>query len=239
MAGLAVKVDQVAMLRESRKSQFPDPVAAAVMAELAGVDGIVVHLRQDRRHIQDRDVRMLRNIIQSKLILEMASTSEMVGIALDIKPDLVTLVPEKREEFTAEGGMDLVVHKDDITETVTTLQDSGIPVGLLIDPSPEQLKMAHRTNASIVEIHTGTYTESKTAQKRHQAFIKIVDTIKLAHKLKVSVKVGRGLCYKTIKAFKGLSEIDEFSIGHSIISRALLNGMDHAAKEMIDIINAL
>ncbi|UCE53766.1 MAG: pyridoxine 5'-phosphate synthase [Desulfobacterales bacterium] len=239
MAGLAVKVDQVAMLRESRKSQFPDPVAAAVMAELAGVDGIVVHLRQDRRHIQDRDVRMLRNIIQSKLILEMASTSEMVGVALDIKPDLVTLVPEKREEFTAEGGMDLVVHKDDITETVATLQDSGIPVGLLIDPSPEQLKMAHRTNASIVEIHTGTYTESKTAQKRHQAFIKIVDAIKLAHKLKVSVKVGRGLCYKTIKAFKGLSEIDEFSIGHSIISRALLNGMDHAAKEMIDIINAL
>ena len=239
MAGLAVKVDQVAMLRESRKSQIPDPVAAAVMAELAGVDGIVVHLRQDRRHIQDRDVRMLRNIIQSKLILEMASTSEMVGVGLDIKPDLVTLVPEKREEFTAEGGMDLVVHKDDITETVATLQDSGIPVGLLIDPSPEQLKMAHRTNASIVEIHTGTYTESKTAQKRHQAFIKIVDAIKLAHKLKVSVKVGRGLCYKTIKAFKGLSEIDEFSIGHSIISRALLNGMDNAVKEMIDIINAL
>jgi len=239
MAGLAVKVDQVAMLRESRKSQFPDPVAAAVMAELAGADGIVVHLRQDRRHIQDRDVRMLRNIIQSKLILEMASTSEMVGVALDIKPDLVTLVPEKREEFTAEGGMDLVVHKDDITETVATLQDSGIPVGLLIDPNPEQLKMAHRTNASIVEIHTGTYTESKTAQKRHQAFLKIVDAIKLAHKLKVSVRVGRGLCYKTIKAFKGLIEIDEFSIGHSIISRALLNGMDNAVKEMIEIINAL
>ena len=239
MAGLAVKVDQVAMLRESRKSQFPDPVAATVMAELAGVDGIVVHLRQDRRHIQDRDVRMLRNIVQSKLILEMASSSEMVGVALDIKPDLVTLVPEKREEFTAEGGMDIVVHKDDIAETVATLQDSGISVGLLIDPNPEQLKMAHRTNASIVEIHTGTYTESKTAQKRHQAFLKIVDAIKLADKLKVSVKVGRGLCYKTIKAFKGLNEIDEFSIGHSIISRALLNGMGNAVKEMIEIINAL
>jgi pyridoxine 5-phosphate synthase len=239
MAGLAVKVDQVAMLRESRKSQFPEPVAAAVMAELAGADGIVVHLRQDRRHIQDRDVRMLRNIVQSKLILEMASSSEMVGVALDIKPDLVTLVPEKREEFTAEGGMDLVVHKDDIAETVATLQDSGISVGLLIDPNPEQLKMAHRTNASIVEIHTGTYTESKTAQKRHQAFLKIVDAIKLADKLKVSVKVGRGLCYKTIKAFKGLNEIDEFSIGHSIISRALLNGMGNAVKEMIEIINAL
>lgn len=239
MAGLAVKIDQIARLRQSRKSQFPDPVAAVIMAELAGVDGIVVHLRQDRRHIQDRDVRMLRNVIQTKLILEMAPTSEMVGVALDIKPELITLVPEKREEFTAEGGLDLAAHHEDITETVATLQNSGISVGLLIDPEPEQLKMAHRTNATIVEIHTGTYTESKTAQKRHQAFLKIVDAIKLAHKLKFSVKLGRGLCYKTIKAFKGQSEIDEFSIGHSIISRALLTGMDSAVKEMITLIERL
>jgi pyridoxine 5-phosphate synthase len=239
MAGLAVKIDQIARLRQSRKSQFPDPVAAVIMAELAGVDGIVVHLRQDRRHIQDRDVRMLRNVIQTKLILEMAPTSEMVGVALDIKPELITLVPEKREEFTAEGGLDLSEHHEDITETVATLQNSGISVGLLIDPEPEQLKMAHRTNATIVEIHTGTYTESKTAQKRHQAFLRIVDAIKLAHKLKFSVKLGRGLCYKTIKAFKGLSEIDEFSIGHSIISRALLTGMDSAVKEMITLIERL
>ena len=239
MAGLAVKIDQIARLRESRKSQFPDPVAAVIMAELAGVDGIVVHLRQDRRHIQDRDVRMLRNVIQTKLILEMAPTSEMVGVALDIKPELINLVPEKREEFTAEGGLDLAAHHEDITETVATLQNSGISVGLLIDPEPEQLKMAHRTNATIVEIHTGMYTESKTAQKRHQAFLRIVDAIKLAHKLKFSVKLGRGLCYKTIKAFKGLSEIDEFSIGHSIISRALLTGMDNAVKEMITLIERL
>ena len=239
MAGLAVKIDQIARLRESRKSQFPDPVAAVIMAELAGVDGIVVHLRQDRRHIQDRDVRMLRNVIQTKLILEMAPTSEMVGVALDIKPELITLVPEKREEFTAEGGLDLTAHHEDITETVATLQNSGISVGLLIDPEPEQLKMAHRTNATIIEIHTGTYTESKTAQKRHQAFLRIVDAIKLAHKLKFSVKLGRGLCYKTIKAFKGLNEIDEFSIGHSIISRALLTGMDNAVKEMITLIKRL
>lgn len=239
MAGLAVKIDQIARLRESRKTQFPDPVAAVIMAELAGVDGIVVHLRQDRRHIQDRDVRMLRNVIQTRLILEMASTSEMVGVALDIKPELITLVPEKREEFSAEGGLDLAAHLEDITETVNTLQNSGISVGLLIDPEPDQLKMAHQTNATIVEIHTGTYTESKTAQKRHQAFLKIVDAIKLAHKLKFSVKLGRGLCYKTIKAFKGLSEIDEFSIGHSIISRALLTGMDKAIKEMITLIDKL
>jgi pyridoxine 5-phosphate synthase len=239
MAGLAVKLDQVAMLRESRKSLFPEPAAAAVMAEIAGVDGITVHLRQDRRHIRDRDVRMLRNVVQSKLILEMTSTSEMVGIALDIKPDLVTLVPEKREEFTAEGGLDLGAHRDDIAETVDTLQNSGIPVGLLIDPEPEQLKLAHKTNVTLVEIHAAAYSESKTAQKRHQAFLKIVDTVKLAHKLKFSVKVGGGLCYKTIKAFKGLHEIDEFSIGHGIVARALLTGMEPAVREMLVLIRAL
>jgi pyridoxine 5-phosphate synthase len=157
MSGLAVKIDHVAALREAKKSSFPDPVAAAVLAELAGADGIVVHLREDRRDISDRDVRILRQTIQSKLILEMASTTEMVGMALDIKPDHVTLVPEKREEFSTGGGLDLVVHKEEIRETVDTLQNSGIPVGILIDPEPEQLKQAHRTNAGIVEIHTGTY----------------------------------------------------------------------------------
>ena len=239
MAGLAVKINQVAVLREARKSQFPDPVAAAQLAELAGADGIVVHLRNDRRDIRDRDVRILRQTIQSKLILEMASTTEMVGMALDVKPDHVTLVPGKREEFSAEGGLDLVVHKDEITETVDTLQNSGIPVAILIDPQPEQLKQAHRTNAGIVEIHTGAYCEAKTAHKRHHAFLRIVDAIKLAHKLNLSVKASRSLCYKSIKAFSGLAEIDEFSIGHSIVSRALLTGMEKAVKEMIELIRAL
>ena len=239
MSGLAVKIDHVAALRESKKSSFPDPVAAAVLAELAGADGIVVHLREDRRDISDRDVRILRQTIQSKLILEMASTTEMVGMALDIKPDHVTLVPEKREEFSSGGGLDLVVHKEEIRETVDTLQNSGIPVGILIDPEPEQLKQAHRTNAGIVEIHTGTYCEAKTTRTRHRAFLKIVDAVKLAHKLKLNVKAGRSLCYKSIKAFSGLEEIDEFSIGHSIVSRAVLTGMEKAVKEMIDLIRAL
>jgi pyridoxine 5-phosphate synthase len=214
-------------------------VAAAVLAELAGADGIVVHLREDRRDISDRDVRILRQTIQSKLILEMASTTEMVGMALDIKPDHVTLVPEKREEFSTDGGLDLVVHKAEIRETVDTLQNSGIPVGILIDPEPEQLKQAHRTNAGIVEIHTGTYCEAKTTRTRHRAFIKIVDAVKLAHKLKLNVKAGRRLCYKSIKAFSGLEEIDEFSIGHSIVSRAVLTGMEKAVTDMIDLIRAL
>lgn len=239
MAGLAVKIDHVAALRETRKSPFPDPVAAAVVAELAGADGIVVHLREDRRNINDRDVRILRQTIQTKLILEMASTSEMVGMALDIKPDHVTLVPEKREEFSTGGGLDLVVHKDEIRETVDTLQNSGIPVGILIDPEPEQLKQAHRTHAGIVEIHTGAYCEAKTTKIRHQTFFKIVDAVKLAHKLKLNVKAGRRLCYRSIKAFSGLDEIDEFSIGHSIVARAVLTGMEKAVKEMIDLIRAL
>ena len=177
MSGLAVKADQVAALRAVRKSQIPDPVTAAAVAELAGADGIIVHLHQNRRHIKDRDVRILRSMVQSKLILEMASTSEMVGVALDIKPDLVTLVPEKPEEFTSEGGLDLIVHRDDISETVATLQNSGIPVGLLVDPNPEQIKMAHRSNADMIEIHTGAYCEAKTAHKRHQAFLNIIDAV--------------------------------------------------------------
>jgi pyridoxine 5-phosphate synthase len=239
MAGLAVKIDQVATLRNDRKSQSPDPVTAATMAELAGADGITVHLRLDRKHIKDRDVRILRSVIQTKLILEMASTSEMVGVALDIKPDLVTLVPEKREEFTADGGLDLIVHRADVSDTVTTLQNSGIPVGLLVDPEPEQIKLAHKIGASLVEIHTATYCDAKTAQKRHQAFLNIVDTVKLANKLKFSIKAGRGLCYKTVKVFKKIDEIDEFSIGRSIISRAVLIGMQAAVADMRKLILAL
>ncbi len=239
MAGLAVKIDQVAALRNARKSQSPDPVTAATMAEMAGADGITVHLRLDRKYINDRDVRILRSIVQSKLILETASTSEMVGVALDIKPDLVILVPEKREEFTADGGLDLIVHRSDIYDTVATLQNSGIPAGLLVDPDPEQIRLAHKIGASLVEIQTATYCDAKTAQKRHQAFLNIVDAVKLAHKLKFSVKAGRGLCYKTVKVFKKIDEIDEFSIGHSIISRAVLIGMQAAVADMRMLILAL
>ena len=239
MAGLAVNVDHIATLREARKINYPEPVAAAVLAELAGADGIVVHLREDRRHIQDRDVRILRKIVQTKLILEMASTSEMVGIALDIKPDIVTLVPEKREELTTEGGLDLIVHKNSVAEAVDSLQNSGIPVSIFIDPDSEQIKLAHQIDAAMVEIHTGTFCDATTSIKREKAFSTIIDAVKLAHKLKLKVNVGHGICYKTIKAFKGLKEIDEFSIGHSIVSRAVLVGMERAVKEMLGLIKEL
>ncbi|MBW1893429.1 MAG: pyridoxine 5'-phosphate synthase [Deltaproteobacteria bacterium] len=239
MAGLAVNVDHIATLREARKSKYPDPVAAGILAEFAGADGVVVHLREDRRHIQDRDVRMLRNVVQTKLILEMASTAEMVGIALDVKPDVITLVPEKREELTTEGGLDLIVHKHTIAETVDTLQNSGIPVSIFIDADPEQIKLAHKIDASMVEIHTGTFCDASTADKKERAFNKIVDAVKLARKLKLGINAGHGLCYKTIKYFKGLFEIDEFSIGHSIVSRASLVGMEKAVQEMIRLIKTL
>ncbi len=239
MAGLAVNVDHVATLREARKVSYPEPVAAAMLAELAGADGIVVHLRKDRRHIQDRDVRILRKVVQTKLILEMASTSEMLGIALDIKPDLVTLVPEKKEELTTEGGLDLSVQKSSVAETVGSLQDNGIPVSIFIDPAPEQIKLAHKINASTVEIHTGTFCDATTPKKKKQAFSKIVDAVKIAHKLKLKINAGHGICYNTIKAFKGLHEIDEFSIGHSIVSRAVLVGMERAVKEMSALIKEL
>jgi pyridoxine 5-phosphate synthase len=239
MAGLAVNVDHVATLREARKINYPEPAAAAVLAELAGAEGIVVHLREDRRHIRDRDVRILRKIVQTKLILEMAATNEMVGIALDIQPDIVTLVPEKREELTTEGGLDLFVHKDAIAETVGTLQNGGITVSIFIDPNPEQIKLAHQVNTDMVEIHTGIFCEAKTDNKRRQAFANIVDAVKLAHEMRLGINAGHGLCYNTIKAFKGLNEIDEFSIGHSIVSRAVLVGMERAVREMLDLVKAL
>ncbi|MFC1789299.1 pyridoxine 5'-phosphate synthase [Thermodesulfobacteriota bacterium] len=239
MAGLSVNVDHVATLREARKGRYPDPVSAAVLAELAGVDGIVVHLREDRRHIKDRDLRILRKVVQTKLILEMASSNEMVGIALDVQPDIVTLVPEKREELTTEGGLDLIVHKDAVAETVGTLQNNGIPVCIFIDPDPDQIKIAHQINASMVEIHTGKFCDAKTSRKRDQAFSNIVDAAKLAFKLRMGVNAGHGICYNAIKAFKGLNEIDEFSIGHSIISRAVLVGMDSAVREMLSLVKAL
>ena len=239
MAGLAVNADHGATLREARKSSDPDPVAAAILAELAGADGIVVHLREDRRHIQDRDLRILRKIVQTKLILEMASTTEMIGIALDVQPEVVTLVPEKREELTTEGGLDLISNKDAIAETVGTLQDSGIPVSIFIDPDPDQIKVAHQINATMVEIHTGIFCDAKTTKKKEQAFTDIVNATKLAHKLRLGINAGHGLCYNTIKTFKGLREIDEFSIGHSIISRAVLVGMEKAVKEMSTLIKEL
>ncbi|MBI9090478.1 MAG: pyridoxine 5'-phosphate synthase [Desulfobacterium sp.] len=239
MAQLAVNVDHVATLREARGAAYPEPVAAAIAAETGGADGIVVHLREDRRHIQERDVRVIKEVIKTKLIFEMAATSEMLGIALSVKPHTVTLVPEKREEITTEGGLDLITHHAAIKDTVQALQNAGIKVSIFIDPDLDQIKVAHRIDADMIEIHTGAFCDATTEYDQDKEFIRIVDAAKIAHKLNLGVNAGHGICYNTIKAFQGLAEIDEFSIGHSIVSRAVLTGMDQAVRDMQALIKAL
>jgi pyridoxine 5-phosphate synthase len=239
MAKLTVNINHIATLRKVRKVDYPDPTAAAILAELAGADGIEIYLREDRRHIQDTDVNILRSVVQTKLVLKMPATNEMVGIALDTKPDVVTLVPEIREVSATQGGLDLIVQKNEVAETVNTLQNSGILVGVLIDPDPDQIKIAHQINVDLVDIHTGTFCDAKASKNSQQIFSNIVDTVKLAHKLKIGVTAGHGLCYNTIKTFKGLHEIGEFGIGHSIISRAVLVGMERAVRDMVAIVKNL
>ncbi len=239
MAGLAVNVDHVATLREARKVNYPEPAAAVVAAETAGADGIVVHLRGDRRHIRERDVRIIKSIVKSKLILEMASTSEMLGIALDIKPDAVTLVPETKKEISTEGGLDLITHQAGVKEIVGALQNAGIKVSIFIDPDLDQIKIAHKIDADMIEIHTGSFCDAITEHEKAKEFSKIVDAAKIAHKLRLNVNAGHGICYNTIKAFKGLDEIDEFSIGHSIVARSVLTGMEQAVRDMLSLIKDL
>ena len=236
MATLAVNVDHVATIREARKGNEPDPVTAALLAELAGCDGIIVHLREDRRHIQDRDVEILRRVVQTKLNLEMAAAEEIVKIALKIKPDMCTLVPEKRQELTTEGGLDLLGNFNQIQTTVARLRKAKIKVSLFVDPDPEQINAAKGLKADIVEIHTGVYSNAKGEKAIEREFQKIVESISLASQLGLGVNAGHGLNYQNIKPLIDLEEIDEFSIGHSIIARAVLAGMERAVIEMIELI---
>ncbi len=239
MAELAVNVDHVATLRQARGAAYPEPVAAALAAEIAGADAIVVHLREDRRHIQDRDVRLLRQVIKTRLILEMAATDEMLGIALDIKPDTVTLVPEKREELTTEGGLDLITHPSNVQKAVATLKNAGMKVCIFIDPDLDQIKVAHQIDADSIEIHTGAFCDAATDLDRQREMARIVDAAKIGIQLNMGVHAGHGICYHSIKAFKGVSEITEYSIGHAIISQSVMTGIDQAVRDMKDLINAL
>ncbi|MDP4979592.1 MAG: pyridoxine 5'-phosphate synthase [Desulfobacterales bacterium] len=232
MPKLIVQLDPVAALREAGKSAVPDPAAAAILAELGGADGIAVRLREDRRSIQDRDLRVLRKVVHTRFAFEMAPTSEMLGVALNIKPDMVILLPEMREENSPAGGLDLMVHGSSASETIENLVNSGIPVGIFIEPDPDQLKLAHQCSANLVEINTGAYCEAATDAKRKQVLIRIVDTVKLAYRLKIGVQAGGGIGFNTIGSFEGLKEIGAFTIGHSIIARAVLIGMQEAVREM-------
>ncbi len=237
MTRLSVNVDHVATIREARRITEPDPVTAAALAELAGADGIIVHLREDRRHIKDRDLRLLRETVKTRLILEMAATEEMVRIALDVKPEMVTLVPEKREELTTEGGLDINMNKEYVKDSVLMLQERGILVSLFVDPDIDQIKAAHKVSGDYVEIHTGRFCEAYDRVEEKRELDRILTSVKMASKLKLGINAGHGLNYQNIKSLTGIDEIEEFSIGHSIISRALLVGLDRAVREMIELIN--
>jgi pyridoxine 5-phosphate synthase len=236
MARLNVQIDCIASLRELADAPYPDPVAAAVLIELAGADGLAVHLRADRRYIRDRDLRVLRKVIQTRLILKMAPTSDMLGVALNIKPDVVVIVPEARDEKAPAAGLDLGEHRGSVAETIATLENGGIASGVFIDPDPEQLKLAHQCSARLVEINTGRFCETASGSIRSQVFSRIVDTVKLAQRLKIVPQVGWGLCYQTVKSFQGLKEIGDFTIGHSIVARAVMVGMEKAVQEMRNLI---
>lgn len=236
MASLGVNIDHVATVRQARGSIEPDPVAAAALAELGGADGITIHLREDRRHIQDRDLRLLRQTVKTKLNLEMAATDEMVRIALETKPDMCTLVPEKRQELTTEGGLDVRLNLESLGEAVERLQDGGLVVSLFIDPDPDQIKAASKCGADYIEIHTGSFADARGWKAQEAQLEKVRDAIKLAGKLGLGVNAGHGLNYTNIKKVASLGGIEEFNIGHSIISRAVLVGLERAVREMVDLV---
>ncbi|MBW1990982.1 MAG: pyridoxine 5'-phosphate synthase [Deltaproteobacteria bacterium] len=236
MAKLEVNVDHVATVRQARRIDEPDPVTAAALAELAGADGIIVHLREDRRHIQDRDLRLLRETVKTRLNLEMAATPEMLAIASEVKPDLVTLVPEKREELTTEGGLNVAGNLDFLKDYIRKLKEAGLTVSLFVDPHPEQINAAKEAGAQWVELHTGTYAEARDELTAQKLFDELLDAARHARSLGLRVKCGHGLDYVNIKRFRGRQEFEEFSIGHSIVSRAVLVGMDRAVREMLELI---
>jgi pyridoxine 5-phosphate synthase len=236
VARLGVNIDHIATIRQARGGTEPDPVTAAAIAELAGADGITIHLREDRRHIQDRDLKLLRQTVQTRLNLEMAATDEMVNIAQTVRPEMCTLVPEKRQELTTEGGLEVRLNMDAIADTVRKLRDGRIAVSLFIDPDPDQVKAAAKVGADYVEIHTGSYAEARDLKAEEDEVAKISNAIKLAAKLGLGINAGHGLNYANIKKITALGGIEEFNIGHSIISRAVLVGLDRAVRDMVELI---
>jgi len=236
MSRLGVNIDHVATVRQARGVMYPDPVTAAGIVELAGADGIVCHLREDRRHIQDRDLRLLREIIQTRLNLEMAATEEMIRIALETKPNIVTLVPEKREELTTEGGLNVIKSFQPLKKAIQRLQKGGIPVSLFVDPRKDQIKASEGVGANAIEIHTGHYCDAKTQSEADEELKNILDAVGEASRCNLQVAAGHGLNYVNVSRIAEIKEIEELNIGHSIIARAILVGLDRAVREMIKLI---
>ncbi len=236
MPTLGVNIDHVATVRQARRTVEPDPVAAAVLVELAGADGITVHLREDRRHMQDRDVRLLRQTVRTHLNLEMAATDEMVAIALDVKPDYVTLVPERREEVTTEGGLDVAGQLDRMAQVVDTLQSANIPVSLFIDADAAQINASAQVKAKFIELHTGPYAEAHGATDQAKQLAILQQGTAQALDLGLRVNAGHGLTYWNTYPVACIPGMEELNIGHSIISRAVLVGLERAVREMKQVI---
>ena len=238
MKKLGVNIDHIATIRQARKTTEPDPVTAISLIELAGADSIVMHLREDRRHTQDRDLDLARKIVKTKLNLEMAPTQEMIKIALDIKPDTVTLVPERREELTTEGGLEVALNMESFKKYIRLFHDADITVSLFIDPDLDQVKAAHRVGADVIEISTARYSESKTSKELETNIQLIVNAVVTAEKLKLGIAAGHGLTYINIEPIIRIDAITEYNIGHSIIARSVFSGIMSAVREMRDTINS-
>jgi pyridoxine 5-phosphate synthase len=233
---LGVNIDHVATVRQARLDPEPDPISAAVICELAGAHGITVHLRGDRRHIIDRDLRLLREVVKTKLNLEMAATDEMIGIALEVGPDQVTLVPEKREELTTEGGLDVASQSESLTDAVARLSGGGIPVAMFIDADPEQIAASSEVGAAAIELHTGTFANCKDEVGREVELEKLVKGARQAVALGLRVHAGHGLTYRNVLAMKQIPELYEVNIGHNIVARAVLVGLDRAVRDMLELL---
>ncbi|MCX7672988.1 MAG: pyridoxine 5'-phosphate synthase [Thiobacillaceae bacterium] len=232
MLKLGVNIDHVATLRQARGTPYPSPIQAALMAESAGADAITLHLREDRRHIQDEDVRVLRRLLSTRMNLEMAVTEEMIGIALEVRPHDVCLVPERREELTTEGGLDVVANYARITEACGRLKQAGIRVSLFIDPEAAQLDAAHQAGAPVVELHTGHYANALTEAERHEALARIREAVAYGRRLGLQVNAGHGLNYHNVQPVAAIPGIAELNIGHAIVAHALFVGWERAVAEM-------
>jgi pyridoxine 5-phosphate synthase len=236
MASLGVNIDHFATIRQARGGKDPDPVQAAVFAELAGATGITAHLREDRRHIQDRDVYMLKQVVKTHLNLEMAPTNEMTAIAVDVLPFMTTLVPEKREERTTEGGLSVREREKDLAKVIETLRNNNILVSLFVDPNINEIKAAHRINATHIELHTGYYSNAANESSMLEELAKLKDSALAANKLGLRINAGHGLNYINVSAVADINNVEELNIGHSIVSRASLVGLDRAVRDMIALI---
>jgi len=233
---LAVNVDHFATIREARQSDEPEPVLAALLSEQAGAEGIVCHIRGDRRHIKERDLMVFRQVIKTKLNIEMAATEEMKTIALEIRPDVVSLVPEREEELTTEGGLDVISIEPHLASHIQELKNAGIRVSIFVDPDLKQIQACHKVGVDLIEINTGKYADSKPGEERQKALDEIKKSAEFGHKLGMEIHAGHGLDYRNIRPVADIPEITEFSIGFAIVARAAIVGIEEAVKEMIVLI---